>query len=67
VGNYILADDGILETRDGKKSYDPAPHSKEMQKLNKAFGRMHGYSSLLNLVGFLTTVWYGVVLAKRIQ
>lgn len=56
-----------LETRDGKKSYDPAPHSKEMQQLNKAFGRMHGISSLLNLAGFLATLWYGVHLAERIQ
>jgi len=25
----------FLEVRDGKKSYDPAPHSKEMLKLNQ--------------------------------
>jgi len=55
------------ETRDGKKSYDPAPHSKEMQKLNKAFGKMHGISSLINLVGFLATAWYGVSIAERLQ
>ena len=63
----FAADGLLLETRDGKKSYDPAPHSSEMQKLNKAFGRMHGCSSLLNLVAFLTTAYYGVVLAERIQ
>ena len=57
-----------LETRDGKKSYDPAPHSKEMMKLNKAFGRMHGVSSLLNMVGFCTTVFYGFfTLGGRLQ
>ena len=61
------ADDTFLETRDGKKSYDPAPHSKEMQKLNRAFGRMHGISSLVNLVGFVTTAWYGISLAERLQ
>ncbi|KAH7418260.1 hypothetical protein BKA64DRAFT_654029 [Cadophora sp. MPI-SDFR-AT-0126] len=55
------------ETRDGKKYYDPAPHSEEMQKLNKAFGSMHGMSSLLNLTGFIATLWYGVSLAARIQ
>ncbi|MCJ1314221.1 hypothetical protein MMC25_007901 [Agyrium rufum] len=55
------------ETRDGKKSYDPAPHSKEMQKLNSRFGRMHGVSSLLNMVGLGATVWYGIMLADRIQ
>ena len=57
----------ILETRDGKKSYDPAPHSKEMQQLNKAFGKIHGVSSLLNMAGFIATMWYGIHLAERIQ
>lgn len=57
----------FAETRDGKKSYDPAPHSKEMVKLNKAFGKTHGISSLLNLAGFLATVWYGVSIAERLQ
>lgn len=55
------------ETRDGKKYYDPAPHSEEMQRLNKSFGSMHGISSLLNLTGFIATLWYGVSLAARIQ
>ena len=55
------------ETRDGKKSYDSPPHSKEMIKMNKAFGRMHGASSLLNLFGLLATIWYGVTLSERIQ
>ena len=55
------------ETRDGKKSYDAGPHSKEMQALNKRFGRMHGISSLLNMVGSLATLWYGMVLAERLQ
>ena len=56
-----------LETRDGKKSYDAPPHSKEMTRLNKAFGRMHGASALTNLVGLLVTVFYGVVIAERLQ
>ena len=55
------------ETRDGKKSYDPAPHSKEMVKLNKSFGRMHGVSSLLNMIGFCATLWYGFTLGERLQ
>ncbi|KAI4176531.1 MAG: hypothetical protein LQ348_005980 [Seirophora lacunosa] len=55
------------ETRDGKKSYDPAPHSPEMQKLNKQFGTMHGISAGLNLVALAATAWYGVVLAERLQ
>ncbi|KAL2419681.1 hypothetical protein ABEF95_003988 [Exophiala dermatitidis] len=54
------------ETRDGKKSYDPPPHSTEMQKLNEKFGRLHGISTLLNLVGWTATVWYGFYLADRI-
>ncbi len=61
------ANDSESETRDGKKYYDPAPHSEEMQKLNKAFSSMHGISSLLNLTGFIATLWYGVSLAARIQ
>jgi len=55
------------ETKDGKKSYDPAPHSREMQALNRAFGRMHGISSLVNLTAFLATVWYGFTIAGRLQ
>ena len=55
------------ETRDGKKSYDAPPHSKEMTRMNKAFGRMHGASSALNMVTLLATVWYGVLLAERMQ
>ena len=55
------------ETRDGKKSYDPPPHSKEMRRLNKSFARMHGLSSILNLVGLLGTVYYGMTLAERMQ
>lgn len=54
------------ETRDGKKSYDAGPHSEEMQRLNKAFGALHGASVLVNIVGCLTTVWYGFSLASRL-
>jgi hypothetical protein len=54
------------ETRDGKKSYDPAPHSPEMEKLNKRFGTLHGISSLLNLAEFVAALYYGVVLAERL-
>ncbi|EAW11518.1 DUF4149 domain-containing protein [Aspergillus clavatus NRRL 1] len=55
------------ETRDGKKSYDPAPHSKEMLALNKKFGRLHGLSSLVNMVTLAATVCYGIVLSKRLS
>ncbi|MCJ1462471.1 hypothetical protein MMC07_001073 [Pseudocyphellaria aurata] len=55
------------ETRDGKKSFDSPPHSKDMMRLNKAFGRMHGASALMNLVSMLVTMWYGVELAARFE
>ncbi|KAF7589782.1 hypothetical protein BBP40_003844 [Aspergillus hancockii] len=55
------------ETRDGKKSYDPAPHSKEMVALNKKFSRLHGLSSLINLVCLGATIYYGAVLGKRLS
>ena len=57
----------IAETRDGKKSYDAGPHSTEMQRLNSAFGKMHGISSLINLGALVATVWYGFSLAERIH
>ncbi|EXJ82162.1 hypothetical protein A1O1_08231 [Capronia coronata CBS 617.96] len=55
------------ETRDGKKSYDPPPHSKEMQALNEKFGRLHAASSLVNMLGWAATIWYGFYLAERIS
>ncbi|KAL8806827.1 MAG: hypothetical protein Q9182_001087 [Xanthomendoza sp. 2 TL-2023] len=55
------------ETRDGKKAYDPPPHSQKMQQMNKAFSRMHGISASLNLVALAGTVVYGVVLAERLE
>ncbi|KAL2223141.1 hypothetical protein M432DRAFT_39075 [Thermoascus aurantiacus ATCC 26904] len=55
------------EVRDGKKSYDPPPHSKEMTALNKKFGRLHGLSTLVNLFGLLATMYYGTVLGKRLS
>jgi hypothetical protein len=58
---------GNIETKDGKKSHDPPPHSEEMARLNKAFGKYHGISSALNLVGCLATVSYGIHLARRMQ
>ena len=54
------------ETKDGKKSYDSPPHSKEMQELNKKFGQLHGASSLANLISWAATLWYGFYLAGRI-
>ncbi|TVY49857.1 putative mitochondrial outer membrane protein [Lachnellula cervina] len=63
----IMRERKVQESKDGKKSYDPAPHSKEMQQLNRAFGKMHGVSSLVNLGALIATIWYGFSLAERIQ
>jgi hypothetical protein len=38
-----------------------------MTRLNKSFAAMHGISSLLNMGGFIATVWYGFSLAARIH
>ncbi|KAI0118776.1 hypothetical protein GGR51DRAFT_132252 [Nemania sp. FL0031] len=51
------------ETKDTK---DGTPKSKDMKALNKRFGKLHGYSSLFNLVTFIATVVYGVHLSARI-
>ncbi|KAH7392173.1 hypothetical protein DE146DRAFT_661843 [Phaeosphaeria sp. MPI-PUGE-AT-0046c] len=55
------------ETRDGKKSWDEGPHSKEMEELNKRFGILHGVSSAVNMVGLGAMVWYGAVLGAGLR
>ena len=55
------------ETRDGKKSYDAGPHSKEMEALNKQFGLLHGVSTIINLVGLGAMIWYGGVLGNGVS
>lgn len=55
------------ETKDGKRSWDAAPHSEEMVALNKKFGQLHGISSLLNLVTAGATVVYGVALSSGLE
>lgn len=57
----------VLETKDGKKSYDEGPHSHEMERLNKSFGMWHGASAFVNLAGLGVTIWYGFLLAERLQ
>lgn len=54
------------ETRDGKRYHDPGPHSEAMQDLNKRFMWLHGASSMVNMVGCITTVWYGFYLGERL-
>lgn len=55
------------EEKDGKRSWDPKPHSEEMTRLNKKFSMLHGISSLLNVVNFAGSLVYGVTLAGRIH
>jgi len=57
----------LQEKKDGKKSYDAPPHSKDMVALNKQFSKLHGISSLLNVGTFLATVVYGFSLAARLE
>ena len=66
VTTSVMRERKHQETRDGKKSYDAGPHSAEMQKLNRRFGRMHGVSSALNMVGLGAMVGYGFVLGERL-
>ncbi|CAK7264318.1 hypothetical protein SEPCBS57363_001020 [Sporothrix epigloea] len=54
------------ERKDGKKSYEPAPHSQEMLALNRKFGKLHGISTVLNLSTFIMAIVYGVSLSGRI-
>ncbi|KAK3379377.1 hypothetical protein B0T24DRAFT_611611 [Lasiosphaeria ovina] len=54
----------LLQKKDGKKSYDAPPHSKQMEALNKKFSILHGVSSLLNLVSFIASVVYGFTLSS---
>lgn len=68
---YVTIEQTLLimvdsETRDGKKSYDKGPHSDEMQKLNKAFGTLHGVSTLLNLSGLGAMIYYAWVLGSKL-
>jgi len=54
------------ETRDGKKYYDAGPKSPEMQRLNSQFAKLHGVSSLSNVLGLAAMIYYGFVLAERV-
>ncbi|KAK7521210.1 uncharacterized protein IWZ02DRAFT_453012 [Phyllosticta citriasiana] len=54
------------ETRDGKKSYDAGPHSKEMEALNRQFAILHGVSSATNLVVLGAAVAYAFLVAAKL-
>ncbi|KAI0528067.1 hypothetical protein F5B22DRAFT_17902 [Xylaria bambusicola] len=64
--NKITAQRREQEVKDGKQSWEKTTHSKDMKALNKKFAKIHGYSSLFNLVTFIATVVYGVHLSARI-
>jgi len=55
------------ETKEGKKYYDEGEKSEEMKQLNKRFSKLHGASSLLNLMGFVSTVVYGFALGGHLK
>ncbi|KAK2861186.1 hypothetical protein FQN49_004459 [Arthroderma sp. PD_2] len=55
------------ESIDGKKYTDPEPHSQEMKKLNKSFGRLHQLSAAVNMAALAATIYYGTVLAERLN
>ncbi|KAK3172758.1 hypothetical protein OEA41_006082 [Lepraria neglecta] len=54
------------ETRDGKKYNDPES-TEEMRVKNRAFSRAHAMSIHLNLVAIGATIWYGFLLASRME
>ncbi|KAI0907967.1 hypothetical protein F4823DRAFT_625938 [Ustulina deusta] len=64
--NKVTAQRRQQEVKDGKQSRDKTTQSKELKTLNKKFGKLHGYSSLFNLITFIATVVYGVHLSARI-
>ncbi|KAI0603066.1 hypothetical protein F4775DRAFT_11429 [Biscogniauxia sp. FL1348] len=65
--NKLTAKRRDQEKEDGKKSFDGPPHSEKMKALNKQFGKIHGISSLLNLITLVATVVYGVNLSSRLE
>ncbi|KAI5305515.1 hypothetical protein KEM56_004217 [Ascosphaera pollenicola] len=55
-----------LEAVEGKSQYE-APISPAMDKLNKKFRRVHGFSTAFNMISLIATVAYGVTLSRRLQ
>ncbi|KAK5173885.1 uncharacterized protein LTR77_002566 [Saxophila tyrrhenica] len=62
----VMRDRKHQETRDGKKYYDPGPKSAEMQRMNSSFAKLHGASSMANVVGLAAMLFYGVVLGEML-
>lgn len=57
----------VTESVDGKKWTDAPPHSAEMTRLNRTFGKIHGASSVVNLTAIAATAVYGFTLADRLS
>ena len=57
-------DEGLQ--RGGAREKEEIIVSEQMKTLNKRFGRWHGLSSLLNLVGIIGTVSYGIHLSEKL-
>ncbi|KAI9891087.1 MAG: hypothetical protein M1814_003286 [Vezdaea aestivalis] len=67
VTTKVMLERKRQEVKDGKKCEEPGPHSDEMIRLNKAFGKFHGLSALINTVALGGTLWYGFTLAARLN
>ncbi|KAG6000940.1 hypothetical protein E4U21_004864 [Claviceps maximensis] len=65
--NKVIKERRGQAKRDGKEYYEEGPHSEEMRALSKKFGKLHGLSSLLNLVTIASAVAYGFTLGSRLQ
>lgn len=63
----VMRERKVQETKEGTKYYDEGPKSDAMKKLNSRFGKIHGASALLNLIGLMGTVAYGVVLGSNLR
>lgn len=59
VTSELLAVRFKLEKEEGKDAHD-AEASTDMKKLNAKFGRLHGYSSLANLIAFIALAFHGL-------
>ncbi|KAI5859391.1 hypothetical protein GGS23DRAFT_325305 [Durotheca rogersii] len=57
----------ITALRRAQEKKDGGQNSKEMAALNKQFGKLHGISSLFNLITLIATVLYGVNLSSRFE
>ncbi|KAI5309652.1 hypothetical protein KEM55_002737 [Ascosphaera atra] len=62
----IKAERAQLEVAEGKSQYE-TPVSTTMEKLNKSFRRVHGFSTSFNLISLVATIAYGITLSRRLE